>query len=57
MRKGEVELGRVKAKGKVPTRFFSRAARKMLGNPGKKERLEGSREVGGKELIMHEWKE
>ena len=25
----------------------------MLGNLGKKERFEGSREVGGGELIMH----
>ena len=49
--KGGVE--RVEAKEKVSTRFFLRAARKMPGNPGKKEELEGSREVGGEELIMH----
>ena len=50
-------MGRWSWKGKghgekVSTRFFSRAAWKVSGNLGKKERLEGSREVGGGELIM-----
>ena len=49
MKKGKVEFGKVKAKGKGLNPFFSRAARKMPGNPGKNERLEGSWEVGGKE--------
>ena len=50
----EVEFERVKAKRKgLNPFFFLRATRKMPGNPGKKEKLEGSREVGGKDLIMH----
>ena len=50
--KWEVEFGRGKAKGKVLTRFFSfRAARKMPGNPGKKEELGGVSE--GKRAKAH----
>ena len=52
--KWEGEVERVEVKKNVSTRFFFlRAARKMPGNPGKREELEGSREVGGKVLIMH----
>ena len=40
-RKGEVVWKGERPKEKVLTRFFSRAARKMPGNPGKKV------EVGG----------
>ena len=54
MMKWEVEFERVRAKGKcLYPFFFSLAARKMPGNLGKNEKLEGSQEVGGKELIRH----
>ena len=43
-----MELERARSKGKRSQPVFSPGRpEKMPGNPGKKERLEGSREVGG----------
>ena len=40
-------------RGKGLNAFFLSGSPKDAGQPGKKEGLEGSREVGGGELIMH----